>query len=141
MNLYEKTEILLNSYKIMIVEIKNINLEIESMKEEYTGCGAISLDEKSSPTNAFTSTVENEVVTREKRLYQLEKLKREDIKTIAKIDNAIVILSPLERHCIEMICFKSMQYKEVSKELSIDYSYVGEVKHRAIDKISHLVCI
>ena len=59
----------------MKAEIKNIDLEIEKM--EYIECAAIGYSEKSAPTNAFSSSVENEVVIREKKKQQLECLNNE----------------------------------------------------------------
>ncbi|RHW56142.1 siderophore-interacting protein, partial [Clostridium botulinum] len=71
MHYYKKTENLLNDYIKIKSEIDNLQIEIEDIKLEYKGVGAMSYEERSTPTNAFNSNVENEIINKEKLLEKL----------------------------------------------------------------------
>ena len=64
MDNYRRIEGVLYSYTILKAEIKNIELEIETMINDYRVTGAISYEEKTGPTYKVTSAVENEIVTK-----------------------------------------------------------------------------
>nr|WP_307895937.1 hypothetical protein [Clostridium botulinum] len=84
MNYYKKTENLLNDYIKIKSEIDNLQIEIEDIKLEYKGVGAMSYEEKSTPTNAFNSNVENEIINKEKLLEKLNYKLNKKIRLIKK---------------------------------------------------------
>ncbi|KGO12781.1 siderophore-interacting protein [Clostridium botulinum] len=141
MNYYKKTENLLNDYIKIKSEIDNLQIEIEDIKLEYKGVGAMSYEEKSTPTNAFNSNVENEIINKEKLLEKLNYKLNKKIRLIKKIDNAINILNDTEKKVIKMKCFEGLQYKQIGQVLNIDHNYACEVKRKAINKIIDLVFI
>ena len=63
-NRFKKTESSLYNYNSLDVKIKNIEIDIENLENDIT-VRAISYDEKSSPTNKFSSSVEDEVIRRD----------------------------------------------------------------------------
>ena len=71
--LFRKTENYLENYNRLETEIKLIKAEIEDIKEYYTGCVVIGYNEKSGPTNKFSSMVEDEVIRKEKDLFYLKR--------------------------------------------------------------------
>lgn len=71
--LFKETEKLLKNYNRLETEIKLIKAEIEDIKESYTGCVAIGYNEKSGPTNKFSSMVEDEVIRKQKDLFYLKR--------------------------------------------------------------------
>jgi len=137
MNLYKKVEYLLYNYKTMKAEIKNIDLEIEQL--EYIGCAGISYEEKSAPTNQFSSSVENEVISREKRIAVLNQSKKETSIKISKIDNALEVLDTRQHNIITMTYFDKLSYREISTRIDLTEDYIGDLKRDIIGKISGLI--
>jgi hypothetical protein len=66
--LFRKTEELLSDYKTLIVEAENIKIAMEEGKKECKGCSAITYEEKTGPNNKFNSTVENEIIVKDKHM-------------------------------------------------------------------------
>ena len=62
---------------------------MEIIENDYKGPGGISYDEKGSPTNAFSSTVENEVIKRAEKIQRLKRVIRLKEIEIENIDDAI----------------------------------------------------
>ncbi|HBH0813338.1 TPA: hypothetical protein KR642_003957, partial [Clostridioides difficile] len=79
-------------------EIKNLELDIESRENEIFGCKAVGYDEKVSPTYAFNSTVENEIIKKERDITRLKKLKKDKEIEKKKIENALTCLDIREEH-------------------------------------------
>lgn len=71
--IFRKIENLLRNYNRLEAEIKLIEVEIENIKEYYTGCVVIGYSEKSGLTNKFSSMVEDEVIRKEKELFYLKR--------------------------------------------------------------------
>ena len=72
-NMFKKTEYALYNYKDLDIKIKSIDIDIDMLENDIT-LKAISYEEKTGPTNAFSSSVENEVIRREEKMkcYLLE---------------------------------------------------------------------
>ena len=122
MSLYKATEYYLYNYKSMKAEIKNIDLEIEQM--EYVGCSGISYDEKTSPTNQFSSSVENEVVSREKRIVILNQSRRETLMKVNKIDNALETLEPRDLEIIKLRYFDNLNNRIIAIRLELTEEWI-----------------
>ena len=90
--LFKKTENLLRNYNTLETEIKLIEAEIKDIQESYTGCGAIGYNEKSGPTNKFSSMVEDEVIRKEKDLFYLKRDLDYKVRLKRRIDLAIQTL-------------------------------------------------
>lgn len=143
-NKFKKTEYTLYNYKSLDVKIKNIDIDISNLENDIT-VQAISYDEKSSPTNAFNSSVENEVIRREEKVsekIQLLKSKRKyntDLKT--KIDGALDQLTSDEFKLVELRYFSKDKktWIEVGMKLGFDKDYCTKVRNKIIDKLSELI--
>ncbi|EOT2958788.1 DUF722 domain-containing protein [Clostridium perfringens] len=110
--LFRKTENLLRNYNRLETEIKLIEVEIEDIKESYTGCVAIVYSEKSGPTNKFSSMVEDEVIRKEKELYNLNKGLDYKIRLKRRIDLAIQTLKTKEER--DLVKLKYINQPNVS---------------------------
>jgi len=139
LSLYKATEYYLYNYKTMKAEIKNIDLEIEQM--EYVGLSGISYEEKSAPTNSFSSSVENEVISREKRIAILKDSKREISIKISKIDNALEVLDPRDLDIIKLRYFDNVNNRTISIRLSLTEEWICTLKAAVINKLSTLINI
>ena len=141
---FKKTEYTLYNYKSLDVKIKNIDIDINNLENDITIQG-ISYDEKSSPTNAFSSSVENEVIRREEKVskkIQVLKVKRKynmDLKT--KIDGALDQLTSDEFKLVDLRYFSKDRktWIEIGSKLSFDKDYCTKIRNKIIDKLSELI--
>lgn len=138
---YRKLEGILYNYKNIIAEIKNIDIEIIDLQQEYTGCGAINYKEKSSPTNKFNSTVENEIVSKEKQMTYLQNMRDGKQRLINQINNAIEALAENERKLIELRYFDKLHFKEIALRLNINDTYCMQLKSKVINKLIPMIFI
>ena len=90
--LFRKTEGKLFDYKRIKSAIEKIELDIEEIKNEYIGCGAIGYEERTGPTNNISRLVENEVIKKEQRINYLEYRKRQKEIEKRKIEELFDIL-------------------------------------------------
>jgi DNA-directed RNA polymerase specialized sigma subunit len=123
----------------MKAEIKNIELEIIELENEYNGCSSISYEEKSAPTNKLNSSVENEMIARRYKPEELEKRKHKLEVKIEKIDNALGTLTPREHDIITMTYFNNLNYRDISGKLDLTEDYIGDLKRDIIGKITGLI--
>jgi DNA-directed RNA polymerase specialized sigma subunit len=105
--LFPKIEGMLFNYTALINEIKNLELDIEELENDYRGCGSITYEEKTGPTNAFNSSVENEITNKEKKVDNLKRLKRSKEIAVKKIDNALSVLEEREKKVVELRYFNN----------------------------------
>ena len=141
---FKKTEATLYNYKSLDVKIKNIKIDIDNLKNDVT-LKAIGYEEKSSPTNKFTSSVEDDVIRREEHIKAqvdiLEaKLKyNQDLKT--KIDGALQQLTKDEYKLIDLRYFSKEKKKwvEIGLTLGMDKDYCTKVKNKIISKLSEFI--
>ena len=93
---FKNTEGLLYNYTSLKVKIKNLKLDLENI--EFEDLQAIQYDQdKLSETNAFSSSVENNVIAKDKQIEIINRKIRYYQNTIAKIDNALENLSDSEQ--------------------------------------------
>ncbi|MBV7275442.1 DUF722 domain-containing protein [Clostridiaceae bacterium UIB06] len=140
-DLYKKTDGLLLNYKIIKAEINNLELEIEEIKSEYDGVKAAVYEERTGKTNAFNSSVENEILKKEKIINELLKEKRSKERLISKIDNALTILEEEEIKIIKLRYFEKMGWSKIGILTNRDGDYCGRIKRKAVDKISNIIWI
>lgn len=137
--LYRKTEAILYNYNKTKAKIKNIELDIENIKNEFNGPGAIGYEERTQATNSFNSSVENEVIAREKEINRLEREKRLQEIEILKVDNAIGSLTEREKLIVEMRYFKKYSNRNIAAKLNLTEEYICTLKKSAVNQISYSI--
>ncbi len=139
---YRKTDGILYNYRSIKAEVKNLELDIEELKADYDGCGAINYSEKSSPTYAFNSNVENEVILKEKKIKRLIREKESKERLIQKVDNALEALKDEKQvEIIKMKYFENKSFDYISDKLRIENGYCRKLKNKTVKKISELIFI
>lgn len=137
-NLYSKIEGMLWNYIALKNEVKNLQLDIEELENNYRGCGSIIYSEKTGETNAFNSSVENEVEHRNKELKFLMKLKRSKEIQVEKVDNALESLSNDEKRVIELKYFgnnKKLGWLKIAEIMGFCDVTCRALKNAAIKKM------
>lgn len=140
-DLYKKTDGVLFNYKTIKAEIFNLELEIEELREECDGVKGVAYEERTGSTNAFNSSVENEVMKKEKEITKLLREKKSKERLISKIDNALDSLEEEEREIIKLRCFERKSWNKVGAVTNRDGDYCGKIKRNAVNKLSELVWI
>lgn len=137
MNLYKKTEELLYSYKTLVAEVKNLDIEISEL--EYIGCSGISYEERTQSTNKFNSSVENETISRVEEINRLKDMKFKKENIVNKINNALESLDERSREIIKLKYFERVNNYKIAKKLDITEIWLCTLKNEAISKVSNLI--
>lgn len=139
---YKKTEWLLYNYKKIKAEIKNIEIEIEDIKNTYVGANAIDTSQEStSETYKITSTVENEILDKERRIEYLESIKFSKENQIKKVDNALEILTEEDRKLIELRYFERVPNYKVAQRFDMTEEGCSARKRRIIENIKDILIL
>ena len=124
--LFKKVEARLHNYKYLQIQIDNLELDIEEIKNDYRGCGSISYDERTGATYSINRTIENEIIERERRLSKLLKTKFEKETEKKKIENSLTCLDIIETDFFNLFynskSKNSMKY--ISMKMHMDRSYL-----------------
>lgn len=144
-NIFKRTEYTLYNYKSLEIKIKNIEIDIENLVNEYQGVTGITYEERTGPTNKFNSSVENEVIRREEELGDLiEGLHRSrtyNLNIKKKIDNALGTLPPDELRLVQLRYFKKPKptWIAIGKDLTMDKDYCCKKRDEIINHLSELI--
>lgn len=141
-NLFKKTEKTLYDYKNLSYEIESLDIHINSIVNDVSIAG-VSYEEKSSPTNAFSSRVENEVIKREE--YQAEVIERLRKKKngLIQLDKVLKValssLEPEELRLVELRYFTKPKksWVEIGMTLGLDKDTCGRMRNKIIHKITN----
>ena len=101
-DLFRKTEGILYSYNDLLNDIDLVREDIKIVEEEYKGCTGIQYGEKRSATNKFVSSVEDEIIIKEKELKALKRKLNSMIRLKNRINTAVNKLSGVDRKIIEL---------------------------------------
>ncbi|EHK2337671.1 TPA: DUF722 domain-containing protein [Clostridium perfringens] len=141
--LFKETEKLLKNYNRLETEIKLIKAEIEDIKESYTGCVAIGYNEKSGPTNKFSSMVEDEVIRKEKDLFYLKRDLDYKVRLKRRIDLAIQTLRTKEEKDLIRLRYinqPKVSWGTVARHLKYNKDYCRkELRPKVIKQIADFV--
>lgn len=143
-NMFKKTEYALYNYKDLDIKIKSIDIDIDMLENDIT-LKAISYEEKTGPTNAFSSSVENEVIRREEKIQeQINKLKRDKLlykSRKLKIENALELLTKEERKLVELRYFSRPKktWVEISRVMNIAHTHCCTMRIKIINNLNQYI--
>ncbi|WP_317411745.1 DUF722 domain-containing protein [Clostridium baratii] len=142
-NLFRKTEAILYDYNNLALKIDLLKAEIKDMEETYQGCGSIAYEERTQATNKFNSSVENEIIQREKELRALKLDLNGKIKLKRRIDAAIQGLKKdEERKLVELryINKRPLSWNQIAYVLKYSQEYCRkDLRKKAINKIGDTI--
>ncbi|MGL4875164.1 MAG: DUF722 domain-containing protein [Clostridium sp.] len=142
--LFRKTESILYRYNELIIEIRALELEIAGIEKDFLGCGAISYEYTGGPSNDFNSTVENEVISRDKMLKKLE-CDLYDKKVLKeRIDSTIENLTNDERKLVSLryINRDKLSWDQIAYVLKFSSDHCRKkMRVKVINKIGNTIFI
>lgn len=142
-NIFRKTEAILYDYNNLALRIDLLKAEIKDIEETYQGCGAMSYEERTQATNKFSSSVENEIIQRDKELKALKLDLNNKIKLKRRVDAAIQGLKKdEERKLIELryINKRPLSWNQIAYVLKYSQEYCRkDLRTKAINKIGDTV--
>ncbi|WP_099192776.1 sigma-70 RNA polymerase sigma factor region 4 domain-containing protein [Tepidibacter mesophilus] len=134
---YKKTEWMLYNYKMLKVSVENLKSEIQELKMDTVGTGAIRYDrEKTSPTYNIVCTTEEEAIANIERISKLEKQIMKTQNKIDKIDRGLSALNEEERTIIESRYIKGLQWWQVAGIVKYSERWCREKRKGAIEKMA-----
>lgn len=138
-NLKDKARTMLNSYLIFKNDIKNIDLEIEEIKNNYE-ITAIQCKESSGKTNLINKEVENRIVEKDPKINHLLLLKERNRIQCEKIENAVSTLKEFEADVIRTKYMQAViSWDIVARKLGFTKIACKRAEERAIIKMIPLL--
>ncbi|WP_410495150.1 hypothetical protein QTL86_13600 [Cellulosilyticum sp. ST5] len=118
---FKDVEGMLYAYTRTKAEAKDIDLEIEEMKESFQGINGKSDNEimQSTPTNKTGDPVADEVLRRTQEIDRLLKIKRSKERYIERIDNMLTTLSDEEQEFVRLKYILGRKGKDMMSALNV----------------------
>jgi RinA family phage transcriptional activator len=142
-NTFKKTERTLYNYRNIDLKIENIDLHIERLLNDVTVAG-VSYEQK-FPTNAFNSSVENEVIKREEHqaeeINHLKQMKNNTMTLKKLVHNGLCSLKEEEYKLVELryLQKEKKSWVEIEMTLGMDNSTCHRMKNNIINTLTDLI--
>ena len=129
-------ENLLKNYRKNKYKINYIDIEIEEIERSFEGVRGLNISqEKTGPTNKFNSSVENEIINKERRIEEL-KIKKDNLQTeIKKAETFLEYLEGRNKKVIEMRYIKGLKWDDISEILEISNPTSIKIKDESIQEL------
>lgn len=138
-NLKDKARTMLNSYLIFKSDIKNIELEIEDIKNNYE-ITAIQYKESSGKTNLINKELEIRITEKDSKINHLLLLKEKNRIQCEKIENTVSILKEFEYDVIKSKYMEAVvSWDVVARKLGFTKIACKRAEERAIIKMIPLL--
>jgi len=136
---FRAVEAMLYNYNKTKIDIKNMKLDLEVLENDYRGIGSMSYEERTQPTNTFSSSVENEILKRDEKTIRLRNKKRLKEIEIEKIENILDDLKDKEQQFVKLKYFEKNTHNEITEKIDISFDYINEYRLKVINKISSFI--
>lgn len=142
---FKKTEYYLYKYKDIDKLNQLADIKIKKLLNDVSIGGGDMFAEKSSPTNKFNSSVEDEVIKRSETIQvEIDKLKREkEERNLEKelISTSLTLLADEERHLVELRYFSkpTREWASIADELNQSVDNCIKVRKKVIEKLADYI--
>lgn len=132
MKKYDFVISLLREYNKLKAEIRDIELQLEAIRDKNEPLKAVSYDKDkisqtyriNQPTQEIACTIVDDSVL-------LEERKKHCMILIKRIENALTILSEKEKQLIEKRYFENKKWEDIAEELELDWTHTRTRLHRS----------
>ena len=142
---FKKTEYYLYKYKDIDKLNQLADIKIKKLLNDVSIGGGDMFGEKSSPTNKFSSSVEDEVIKRSETIQvEIDKLKREkEERNLEKelISTSLTLLAEEERHLVELRYFSkpTREWASIADELNQSTDNCIKIRRKVIEKLADYI--
>ena len=142
---FKKTEYYLYKYKDIDKLNQLADIKIKKLLNDVSIGGGDMFGEKSSPTNKFGSSVEDEVIKRSETIQvEIDKLKREkEERNLEKelISTSLTLLAEEERHLVELRYFSkpTREWASIADELNQSTDNCIKIRRKVIEKLADYI--
>ena len=142
---FKKTEYYLYKYKDIDKLNQLADIKIKKLLNDVSIGGGDMFAEKSSPTNKFSSCVEDEVIRRSEFIQvEIDKLKREkEERNLEKelISTSLTLLAEEERHLVELRYFSkpTREWASIADELNQSTDNCIKIRRKVIEKLADYI--
>ena len=142
---FKKTEYYLYKYKDIDKLNQLADIKIKKLLNDVSIGGGDMFGEKSSPTNKFNSSVEDEVIKRSETIQvEIDKLKREkEERNLEKelISTSLTLLAEEERHLVELRYFSkpTREWASIADELNQSTDNCIKIRRKVIEKLADYI--
>ena len=136
--LFKEAEYILYNYKFINPKLDIIELKINNLKNTVDLSAIDYSKDKTSSTNAFNSSVENEVIKREKQLSILQEEKQQLIYQQQLVDKVLKLLDDEEKKVVELRYFSNPKrtWTSIQNELNLSPDTAIRRRREIINKIA-----
>ena len=143
-DMYSYVEGKLYNFKSMKVELNSYKIDLEYLNKDYEGCRGKSYSGiTSSKTNSLYSSVENELIRKEKRKEMLELKITEKERQIRKIENALALLDDEELQLVKLRYFsdrmKPLSWLAIGQEMLYSDKKCRVMNEDIINKLAGMI--
>ena len=142
---FKKTEYYLYKYKDIDKLNQLADIKIKKLLNDVSIGGGDMFGEKSSPTNKFSSSVEDEVIKRSETIQvEIDKLKREkEERNLEKelISTSLTLLAEEERHLVELRYFSkpTRKWASIADELNQSTDNCIKIRRKEKEKLDDYI--
>ena len=126
----------LKGYKELKADIVDINLRIQELEEEMLGVSAQPTGERTSDTYKITSMVEIQAENYTEKKDKLLEMKKRKERELARIHNALTVLTEEEEDIIETVLIERRKYSILEIKYNRTYTRLKQIEEQAIRKMS-----
>lgn len=143
-NVFKKTEYYLYSYKDIDTLNKLAEIQIRKLENDIS-VKPISYNEKSSPTNKFSSDVENEMLRRDEEIHNKIKQLKKDIENRLieqeLINTALSLLKDDEKKLVELRYFSkpTRSWTSIAQNLNQSSDNCIKIRRKVVAEISKFI--
>ena len=137
-DLFRLAEKKLYDYKYIDSKVEILEFKISELELEDPSITAVDYSkDKLCPTNAFSSSVENDIIRRDTKIAQLQAEKKRLVYEKELINKLLKILTPEELEIIQLRYINPIKRSVISitMELCISHDTYHRIKNNAINKI------
>ena len=142
-DMYSYVEGKLYNFKSMKVELNSYKIDLEYLNKDYEGCRGKSYSGITSKTNSLYSSVENELIRKEKRKERLQLKIIEKEREIRKIENALALLDDEELQLVELRYFsdrmKPLSWLAIGQEMLYSDKKCRVMNEDIINKLAGMI--
>ena len=134
--LYKQVEAMLNNLATTKSQIKNIEVDLALLEDNFDGICTIVYSEATGPEEDDFEAEEANREMRRTKLRQEMKLKQSEV---AKVENALATLPKKEYELIEWRYFKKYNNRQTAIKLDLTEEYCSNLKTKIINKLFEII--